>query len=129
MDKHHIVPKHMGGMEEPWNIMELSREDHIWAHKILYKLYGNVNDKRAVLLLEGQWPDQSGENNPRYSVTNTPEHRKKISDTKRAKGVSMKYSAVYYRERYDTGKKRGQRDQRGEKNSMYGRTRTDSKQN
>ena len=61
LHKHHIVPKHMGGLgpghpQEHLNIMELSREDHAIAHLILYKLYGNNNDLRsAVLLTEGAY--------------------------------------------------------------------------
>ena len=56
LHRHHIVPKHMGGSDEDWNIMELSREDHAIAHLILYKLYGFQADLRAAVLLNEQVP-------------------------------------------------------------------------
>ena len=54
-------------MDEPWNIMMLTREEHIIAHKILYKLYGHYQDAQAVALLEGRAPDISGDKNPHKS--------------------------------------------------------------
>ena len=74
MEKHHIVPKHMGGIDHPLNIMELSREDHGWAHLILHKLYGHKEDLWAAhLLLESRFVDQTGDNNP----ARTPEADRK----------------------------------------------------
>ena len=69
MDKHHIVPKHMGGLgpghpQEHLNIMELSREDHAWAHFILYKLYGHDEDLWAAAQLGHPQADISGDKNP-----------------------------------------------------------------
>ena len=55
----------MGGSDEPWNLMELSRRDHGIAHVILYKLYGHKEDLWAAnVLLGGEDIDQSGDNNP-----------------------------------------------------------------
>ena len=45
--KHHIIPKHAGGTDEPSNIVELTIEQHAEAHRILYETYGRVQDKRA----------------------------------------------------------------------------------
>lgn len=45
--KHHIVPKHAGGTDDPSNIVELTIEEHAEAHRILYETYGRVQDKRA----------------------------------------------------------------------------------
>jgi len=45
--KHHIIPKHAGGTDDPDNLIELSIEEHAEAHRLLYKQYGRVQDKRA----------------------------------------------------------------------------------
>jgi len=56
--KHHIIPKHIGGTNEPSNIVELSIEDHATAHKILYEKYGRWQDRVAWLSLSGIMKDE-----------------------------------------------------------------------
>jgi len=51
---HHIVPKHMGGTDDPSNLIELSVEEHAEAHKKLYEEYGNEYDRIAWLALSKQ---------------------------------------------------------------------------
>ena len=56
--KHHIIPKHMGGSDDPSNIVELTVEEHAEAHKELYEKYNNEYDKIAWLGLSGQTSKQ-----------------------------------------------------------------------
>jgi len=49
--KHHIVPRHAGGTDDPSNIIYLSPIDHAEAHLNLFKLYGNPNDAHAYNFL------------------------------------------------------------------------------
>jgi hypothetical protein len=44
---HHIIPKHMGGTNDPSNLVELTVRQHALAHKKLYKKYGKWQDKMA----------------------------------------------------------------------------------
>jgi hypothetical protein len=44
---HHIVPKHMGGTDDPNNLIELSIEDHAEAHKKLFEEHGHWQDYLA----------------------------------------------------------------------------------
>jgi hypothetical protein len=54
--KHHIIPKHMGGSDDPSNLVELTIEEHAEAHRLLYETYGHTQDKVAWLGLVGIMP-------------------------------------------------------------------------
>lgn len=51
--KHHIVPKHAGGSDDPSNLIELTIEEHAEAHKVLYEQYNRWQDRVAWLSLSG----------------------------------------------------------------------------
>ena len=51
--KHHIIPKHAGGTDDPSNIIELTVEEHALAHKELYEKYGKMEDYFAWQGLAG----------------------------------------------------------------------------
>ena len=55
---HHIVPKHMGGTDDPLNLIELTIEEHAEAHIILYEQHGRWQDKVAWQGLLGLIPHQ-----------------------------------------------------------------------
>ena len=48
---HHIVPKHMGGTNDPSNLIELTVEDHAIAHFVLWKIYKKWQDLCAYRVL------------------------------------------------------------------------------
>ena len=52
--KHHIIPRHAGGSDDPSNIVELTIEEHALAHKKLFFIYGRWQDEVAYLTLSGQ---------------------------------------------------------------------------
>ena len=51
--KHHIIPKHMGGTDEPSNLVELTVEEHAEAHRVLFEQYGRKEDELAWKGLAG----------------------------------------------------------------------------
>lgn len=52
--KHHIIPRHMGGSDDPSNLVELTITEHADAHRVLYERYGKIQDKIAWLMLSGK---------------------------------------------------------------------------
>lgn len=53
LEKHHIIPLHMGGPSCSWNLVILSYEDHTRAHALLYECYGSRYDKAVVQMRAG----------------------------------------------------------------------------
>jgi hypothetical protein len=51
---HHIIPKHMGGSNDPENLIELTVEEHAEAHKKLWEIHGKWQDYMAWMALSGQ---------------------------------------------------------------------------
>ncbi len=52
--KHHIIPKHMGGTDDPSNIVELTIEEHAEAHKLLWENHRCWQDEIAWKALSGR---------------------------------------------------------------------------
>jgi len=52
--KHHIIPRHMGGSDDPSNLIELSIEEHADAHRVLYETHRKHEDYVAWKNLSGQ---------------------------------------------------------------------------
>lgn len=51
LHKHHIIPKHSGGSDEPDNFTYLTVREHIIAHFLLWKIHNNSNDLRSMNML------------------------------------------------------------------------------
>lgn len=51
---HHIIPRHMGGTDDPSNLIRLTVEEHALAHKRLYEEHGRWEDRVAWKALSGQ---------------------------------------------------------------------------
>ena len=52
--KHHIIPKHAGGTDDPSNIVELTVSEHAEEHRKLWEEYGRIEDKVAWNMLSGR---------------------------------------------------------------------------
>ena len=48
---HHIIPRYMGGGNSDENLVRLTYRQHILAHLLLYRLYGNIEDLTAYRLM------------------------------------------------------------------------------
>jgi hypothetical protein len=57
-ESHHIVPRCMGGGDEPHNLVKLTPEEHFLAHQLLVKMYPtNTGLVRAAHMMTVRSPD------------------------------------------------------------------------
>ena len=50
---HHIKPRHLGGSDNPNNLVKVTRAEHALLHFILFKKLGNKKDYTAFRMIEG----------------------------------------------------------------------------
>lgn len=99
--KHHIIPKHMGGTDDPSNLVTVTVEEHATLHKQLWEELGCWQDKIAWEMLSGQISRQQaikkaqsegaknrktsykGKNNPFYDRKHTDDVKRRISNKKK----------------------------------------------
>ncbi len=89
---HHILPRHMGGTDDPSNLIELTIEEHAKAHEKLYEEHGKYEDFLAWKMLSGQI---SGVEAHRLAIIHSnktrvysPETREKLAKAMRGKKLS-----------------------------------------
>ena len=54
MDRHHIIPRHAGGTDDPDNLVTVTREQHAELHFARYLEHGEIGDWVAAFMLSGQ---------------------------------------------------------------------------
>lgn len=81
--KHHIIPKHVGGSDDPENIVLLTITEHAEAHRLLYEEHGRWQDKIAWLALAGRIDKEEiirqTQRNTNKDYCRTPEFRSAVS--------------------------------------------------
>lgn len=65
-EKHHILPKCMGGGDEPENLVKLTAEEHYLAHQLLVKIYPQVSGLVYAALIMSTHPNGKRNNNKLY---------------------------------------------------------------
>ena len=90
MHKHHIIPryrcKELGiDPDFPENIIELTRDEHIAAHRDRYRRLGDQRDLHAANILEGQEKSFSGVGGYWKGKKLSEEHKKKLSEANKGK--------------------------------------------
>lgn len=83
-EKHHVIPRCIGGNDSPDNMVELTPEEHFVAHQLLIKLYpGNLGIAFAVICMSGNTSERHKRNNKLYGWL-----RKKASEARRGRKLS-----------------------------------------
>nr|ALO63248.1 putative HNH homing endonuclease [Chlamydomonas applanata]ALO63254.1 putative HNH homing endonuclease [Chlamydomonas applanata] len=89
--KHHIIPRHAGGPDSKWNLIKLTREDHIKAHAIRYSTYGEFGDYNFLKTAQNDLPlNDELENIRRQNAKRADQTRLKHGLGIYADGVSSK---------------------------------------
>lgn len=105
-EKHHIVPRCMGGTNDPSNLVSLTPEEHFVAHQLLVKIYAG-EDKLVFALAV-----MSGKNNNKMFGW----HRRKLAEAQRTAKTGVKLGPQSEAHRAAIGDAN-----RGEKNGMFGK--------
>ena len=89
LHKHHIIPRHAGGTDDPENLVELSIEEHADAHRVLFEKHGRWQDYLAWKGLTGAigkdeireefYKHYRGENHHMFGVKR-PEHAEQMRE-------------------------------------------------
>jgi len=93
--KHHIIPKHMGGSDDPSNLVELTVEEHAEAHRLLWEKHGCWQDKIAWQMLSGQIGKEEMileiQKNANKGRIVSEETREKMAEAKRGRKLSEEH--------------------------------------
>ncbi len=95
-EKHHIVPKCMGGDDKPRNIAILTPQEHYVAHQLLVKMYPKHRGLAYAAMLMATDGRGNRVNNKLYGwiqqrqrVKNSPEHNVNISKGRLAANIKL----------------------------------------
>lgn len=113
---HHIVPLHMGGTDDPSNLIELTIAKHAEAHRILFNQYGMWQDEIAWKGLAGiighEEAVRVAQSRGNKGKIVTEEQKRKQSEKMKGRKLSAEHKAKVIKTL-----KNGS----GENNSMFGK--------
>lgn len=129
--KHHIIPKHMGGSNDPSNLVLVTVEQHANLHKQLWEDLGHEEDRIAWLCLSGQITTQEATLSAirmarakSKGVKRNPlseDAKRKISESKKGKKINYPKGR---KSRSDDDKKAVSEKMKGELNHFFGKKHT-----
>jgi len=99
-EKHHIIPKCMGGSDDKENIVELTAREHFLCHRLLYRLYPNNNKLIYAFWLMSTRKDRKLKSSRAY-------HEAKLAFSESRKGYKQSKETCDKRRASMKGKKRG----------------------
>ena len=139
-EKHHILPKCLGGKNNIENIVILTAREHFIAHKLLKKIYPNyrklafaffmmnvssknhkrITGKKYEILKKNLSELSKGSNNPMYGKTHTLEAREKIAKSKIGKGLYGNQNGMYGKSHTLETKQKLSKALKGKNHPWYG---------
>ena len=135
MHKHHIIPKHAGGTDDPDNLVYLSVKEHAIAHAKLYLEHGDLKDYLAYKGLRKQIGKEeifrecarigglnnkgkskskdhsskiskANKNNPKLQIPHTEERKQNISKSMKGNRNSINHSSLEYKKKQSEAMKK-----------------------
>lgn len=61
-ERHHILPRSMGGSDDPSNLVVLTGREHWIAHLLLWKIHRNRQTAFACRMMGAMWPSKNRQN-------------------------------------------------------------------
>ena len=87
-EKHHILPRHMGGDNSEENLVKVTMRQHILLHLLLWKAHNSIKDKMAYLIMSGTEDKRTAFIKLRWEELRgskwTEEYRKLVMDGRKA---------------------------------------------
>lgn len=117
--KHHIIPKHMGGSDDPSNLVEVTIEQHAELHRQLWEDLGHQEDYIAWQCLSGQITTAEAiilavkKANTGRKMVFTDEHKRNLSISRKKQApprLGMKASEETKKKMSEAQKKRFQNE-------------------
>ena len=113
MHKHHIIPRHMGGTDDPSNILKCNIAMHAFLHKQLWEEWGCYQDKVAWHMLSGQI--NSAEATRQIQSKTASETNKRLASDR----MKKRWQDPEWRKKMQNA---NYSDRAGKNNSFYGKT-------
>jgi hypothetical protein len=79
--KHHILPRCMGGVDDQYNIVRLTPKEHFIAHLMLYRIYPDVIGLQAAIMILRGCCVKDGEISYAFNSRTYQEAAEKYSET------------------------------------------------
>lgn len=115
--RHHIIPRHAGGTDDPSNLIRLTIAEHAEAHRVLWEQCGRLGNKMAWLMLSGKTEEAEA---VRIELCRTPESRMKRSLALKGKHAGEK-NPFYGKTHSDENRAKWSASKKGEKSPWYGK--------
>lgn len=98
---HHIIPRCLGGTDDPTNLVYMSVRQHIMAHLLLLKLYPN-NEKiifaaNAMLFFKNKQGERSSVINKNFSIRTITKIRENFLNQLRKNGIILKDGKIIFK--------------------------------
>lgn len=139
VNKHHIIPRHMGGSDDEDNIILLSVEDHCIAHILLAECFEDGDSRRrsnfaSAVFIKKNNKDKElilqyrksliGKTNPNFGKNWSEEKKQEFSENQKIKMNEPDIKFKLCKPKKDSSNM-GKYDKSGENNPFYGKTHTE----
>lgn len=125
-ERHHIIPRSLGGNDDCTNIVRLTTREHFIAHLLLCRMCAKAQDHRKMLFAFQMMANAFAPNQRRYMGSRIYSLLKdKIAEAKRQENSGEKNPFFGRKHSEETKRKLGHRGLCGDRNGMYGRRHSD----